>query len=301
MDTRDYDSEAISGAELQSWAPAAQHARQAPTLRALLESRQLELLPLKNIADAASHAPLGATLTVTCSPKKGLAATLDAAEMLAGRGFRVVPHLAARMVRDGAHLDEILSAAARMGLRDVFVPGGDAKHAAGPYTSSLELLRAMHERGHPFEEIGIATYPEGHWLLDEVSLFDELRRKHPFATYAVTQMCFSAESLLSHLNRLEHEGVHLPIYAGVAGAVDRAKLATIAMKIGIGQSLRFLKHQSGGVGRLLGTGHYEPTELIEETVARLDEFTHLRGLHIYTFNQVAKTEMWRRSLLASAE
>ncbi len=266
-------------------------------LRPLLDSPRLELLPLKSLEGAASEAPPGATLTVTCSPKKGIDATLRAAETLAARGFRVVPHLAARMVRDEGHLSEIVAAAARMGITDAFIPGGDAKRPAGIYTSSLELLQALDHHGHPFEQLGVAGYPEGHWLLSEAALHDELRAKQRYATYLVTQMCFSGESLVAYLARLETEGVHLPVYAGIAGALDRIKLATIGVKIGIGQSLRFLKHQGGGIGNLFGAGDYEPTELLEEVVSQATTPTRLRGLHIYTFNQVAKTEAWRRELL----
>ncbi len=270
----------------------------ATDLRGLVAASRLEVLPLKNLSAAASAAPRETTLTITCSPKKGLDVTMRASEELAARGFRVVPHIAARMVRDRDHLDEILSRAARAGITDAFVPGGDAKHALGPYASSLDLLRAMDERGHPFEQIGVAAYPEGHWLIDDDSLIEALRQKQPYATYAVTQMCFSADSLAAHLRRLGDEGIHLPIYAGVAGFVDRIKLATIAVKIGIGQSLRFLKHQGSGAGSLIGTGEYDPTELIEGTLARLDNPARLRGLHIYTFNQVAKTEAWRAEVMA---
>ena len=39
------------------------------------------------------------TVTVTASPVKGLEPTVDLAERLAARGYRVVPHLAARRWR----------------------------------------------------------------------------------------------------------------------------------------------------------------------------------------------------------
>ena len=67
--------------------------------------------------------PTEIRLTVTASPAKGLDATLDAVERLLGHGYRVTPHLAARMVRDRAHLDDLVDRLVALGVDDVFVPG----------------------------------------------------------------------------------------------------------------------------------------------------------------------------------
>ena len=48
--------------------------------------------------------PAGATVSVTASPAKGIEATVALCEQLQARGFRAVPHLSARMIRDRAHL-----------------------------------------------------------------------------------------------------------------------------------------------------------------------------------------------------
>ena len=45
-----------------------------------------------------AHVPLTVPLTVTAAPGKGLGATFDLATALADSGYRVVPHVAARMV-----------------------------------------------------------------------------------------------------------------------------------------------------------------------------------------------------------
>ena len=45
---------------------------------------------------------------MTASPSKGLEATFDLAERLAGHGYAVVPHLAARMVTGRTELAEIV-------------------------------------------------------------------------------------------------------------------------------------------------------------------------------------------------
>jgi methylenetetrahydrofolate reductase (NADPH) len=266
----------------------------------LLQQPRLELLPLKSIGEAAANAPEGSTLTVTCSPKSGVDATLRSVEEISSHPGTVVPHLAARMVRDRAHLGEVLKAAQRLGIKDVFVPGGDASEPLGEFTSSLELLQAMDELGHPFEEIGVAGYPEGHWMVEHDALYDTLRQKQRFATYVVSQMCFSSESIANWLQTLPAQGIELDPFIGIAGAIDKAKLATIAPKLGIGQSLRFLKHNKGMLGSMLGGLTYTPTDLVQELDHRLDGGARPLGFHIYTFNQVQKTEEWRRQMLGGA-
>ena len=68
-----------------------------------------EVIPLAGVEKSVvEHVPKDISLTVTASPGKGMPATVDLAERLASRGFRVAPHLSARLIRDGSELAEIL-------------------------------------------------------------------------------------------------------------------------------------------------------------------------------------------------
>ena len=120
-----------------------------------------ELVPLKNALDQAAFLPAGATVSVTASPAKGIEATVALCEQLQARGFRAVPHLSARMIRDRAHLADLIAWLEGAGVDRAFVVGGDAKEP-GDYPDGLSLLRAMAEIGHPLAEIGIPGYPQGH-------------------------------------------------------------------------------------------------------------------------------------------
>src|SRR5262245_46330781 len=103
----------------------------------LLEHPRYEVFPAGKIEqDVAQWLPSGATVTVTASPAKGLDATVDLAERLAARGFRVVPHLSARLIVDDAHLDRLVARLLASGVNDVFVPAGDADPPAGRFDSA---------------------------------------------------------------------------------------------------------------------------------------------------------------------
>ena len=133
------------------------------SLRELLSAPRYEVIPAKGTEQAvADWVPAGMTVAVTASPVKGLEPTVELAEKLAARGYRVVPHLAARSVTSDAHLAEIVARLIACGVDDVFVPGGDATRPAGPFDGALPLLERLDAMGRPFGRIGITGYPESH-------------------------------------------------------------------------------------------------------------------------------------------
>ena len=83
---------------------------------------------------------------------------------------------------DRAHLADLIARMKEMGVRDVFVVAGDADEPAGAYEGASALLEAMHEVGHPFEQIGITGYPESHPLIDDettiAAMFEKARYRH---------------------------------------------------------------------------------------------------------------------------
>ena len=73
------------------------------------------------------------------------------------------------------------------------------------------------------------------------------------------------------------------------------------MKIGLGESARFLAHHRGWLQRLI-TRRFRPDALLRGLAPlAADPEAGIAGLHLYTFNEVARTERWRRSALARAE
>ncbi len=74
----------------------------------MLAKAHIEVMPLGSLEDQLQHLAAGSTITVTCSPKRGIDATLRVAALLSERGLDAVPHIAARQVRDENHLKRIL-------------------------------------------------------------------------------------------------------------------------------------------------------------------------------------------------
>ncbi len=263
-----------------------------------LAQPRFELIPMEGAIEWAAHLPEGAKVTVTCSPTQGIESTLLFGEELLARGFRIVPHIAARLVADRAHLEEIVRRLDDLGVREVFVIGGDAKKPVGPFSGAFELLSAMADSGHDFEHVGVGGYPEGHPIIDDGTLRRALLDKRPFATYVVSQMCFDPGAILDWVADIRQQGIGLPVYIGLPGVVERKKLLQISLKIGVGDSARFLTKHTNLVTRFLKPGGYSPDELVKDLAPYVgDQHYNIAGFHIYTFNQVDATEKWRRKIL----
>src|SRR2546421_10604087 len=107
-------------------------------LMGFLDRPRYEVLPTEEAqALVTRNLPTEVPITIPSSPRRGIEATLSLAEKLAAKGYGVVPHLAARLVRDAAHLQEIRSRLDAIGGR-VFVVAGDSQEAAGGVPRSVK-------------------------------------------------------------------------------------------------------------------------------------------------------------------
>ena len=271
----------------------------ATTVR-LLENARYEVLPTATIEDKVlEHVPVDVTVTVTASPSKGLEPTLDLTERLTGHGYVAVPHLAARMVRDKAELSEIIDRLTGKGITRIFVPGGDAD-PPGAYPDALSLLEDLKALGSPFPHVGITGYPESHPTIDDDLTIQSMWDKRRHATHVVSNLTFDPQVLCTWVKRMRKRGITMPVLLGIPGPVDRAKLLSMAGKIGVGESTRFLVKHKGTFARLAAPGGFTGEKFLRKCAAELgDPAMGVEGTHVFTFNQVAETEKWRRQLLAS--
>jgi methylenetetrahydrofolate reductase (NADPH) len=235
---------------------------------------------------------------VTASPAKGLDATLDLTERLAALGYRVVPHLSARLVTDDAHLADLVARCLACGVEDVFVPAGDADPPAGRFHSALSLLERLAEMGCPFARLGITGYPETHPRIEDDVTVQAMWDKRRYASYIVSNLCFDPVTLRQWIGRVRARGVTLPLWLGLAPPIDRARLLRFAARAGVTESTRFVAGHKNWVLRLGAPGGYHPDRLLTRAAGTLaTPESAVEGLHLFTFNQLRQTEQWRRDLL----
>jgi methylenetetrahydrofolate reductase (NADPH) len=265
-----------------------------------LREASYEVLPLRTAEESVvEHVPRTVPLTITTTEAKGLAPTLELAERLSGHGFTATPHLAARLVRDGAHLTDIVARLRAAGVSGVFVVGGDVAEPAGTFPDAFSLLEKLEALGHHFRHVGIGGYPEGHGHIGAELIERALERKAPYASHIITQLCFHPSTTTAWARDVKLRGVALPIRIGLPGAVTRQKLVRISAGLGLGQSARFLLKQHSMFWRFFLPHGYRPDRLVERLAPALGRpENNLQGFHLFTFNEVARTEAWRQEWLA---
>jgi methylenetetrahydrofolate reductase (NADPH) len=264
-----------------------------------LEGPRYEVLPTEEAGDlVTAHVPTEVTITITSSPRRGIGATLALAEKLSAKGYEVVPHLAARLVRDQAHLNETLQRLDAIGGR-VFVVAGDSQEAAGEFPDSVSLLTAIGAGTPKMKQIGVTGYPERHSFIDDDLTIQAMWDKRRLATYIVSNLCFDVRVVKKWVARVRKRGVQLPVHIGMAGVADPAKLLRVSTKIGLTDSARFLRGHSNWLLRMIQPGGYAPDRYTTGLMPELAKpEMKVAGLHVFTFNEIEPTEAWRRQMLA---
>jgi methylenetetrahydrofolate reductase (NADPH) len=265
-----------------------------------------ELVPLKNLEAQLEHLPPGASVSVTCSPTKGIDCTLDLSARLRAGGLDPTPHIAARMVSGKAHLSAIVDRLSQDGHTELFLVGGDAETPTGPYNGVTPLLRELLALDHGLNRIGVTGYPDGHVTIPADVLRRELHvkaallREAGVPGWVSTQMCFDGPLIAKWLQAERADGLDLPVRLGIPGPIDRTKLLTMGMRVGVGQSVRYLQKNRSGLFKLLTGADYNPSELLGALSGEL-EALNVEGLHLFTFNQLDRCVSWRSKFLGPHE
>ncbi len=276
---------------------------ETPDVRAyrieLIRNLTFEILPLKTAPAAIAALPEGAEVSVTCSPRMGIDESLRVSGELRSRGFRPIPHIAARQVRDRSHVKRISRWLRDDAIESIFVVAGDTP-TPGRYPGSIQFLDELLDTDHSLGAIGIAAYPDGHPFLERGQLDEALLQKQEvihragIRSWCSTQMCFNTTTIANWTTATRASGLTMPIHLGLPGVVDRARLLAMGSRLGIGDSLSYLKKNRTALTKLLAARAYNPNQLLIPLSATLRN-NHVTGLHVFTFNQVHATEMWRRA------
>jgi methylenetetrahydrofolate reductase (NADPH) len=269
---------------------------------ALIANLKYEVVPMNSADAAISALPPASTVSVTCSPVKGIATTMELTDRIRSLGHTAVPHIAARMIEGPGHVRQIAHWLRSEAVDHLFLVGGDAESPAGPYNDASGFLHDLLAAGPELVSVGVTSYPDGHPAIDRDTLRAALHHKQQtlaeagVAGYTSTQMCFDPERIERWLTEERQAGLTLPIHLGVAGVIDRRKLMTMGVRLGVGTSLRYLKKNRAAIGRLMTSPRFDPNTILEPLESSLTTLG-IEGVHCFTFNQIASTVAWQRTTL----
>jgi len=279
-----------------------------PIIRGLINDHSIEILPKeaeKRIGEGASHLRLGTRVYIAYTsgcPDD----VVNAAQVVHEKGLVPVPHIPARRFASLSELRAFIEALAkRASVRQVLLIGGDNAQPAGPFQSTIDVLRTGLLQAQGIRNFGVAGHPEGHPAISRELIRQALLEKHDYASkwgmelYLVTQFQFNTQKLLAwHANFIEHTLPCVPIDVGLPGLAKATTLLRFAKECGVATSLGMLTKSPARALRLATS--FSPEEsLIDLAVdARQTGKPRFRSVHFFPFGSFERTTEWLRVLAA---
>jgi len=274
----------------------------------LVASGSLEMSPrdADQIAEAAPLLPADTRVYVNALPGRLHYATLRAMETLRDEGLDPVPHIAARRLESRKALEEFVQGAAHAGAHRVLLIGGDQNRPAGPYASSLDVLKEGILARFNFREVGFAGYPEGHPRIKQSVLDDALSEKVALArsqgldVSIVTQFSFAPARIAEYCAQISRTHPALPVYVGMAGPTSTAALLRYAQRCGVSASLRALSGMGVAAAKLVT--HSDPMEQLAALAHHCEGggTSNVVGAHFYSFGGFTNTARFINRIIAQA-
>ncbi|PPB80023.1 methylenetetrahydrofolate reductase (NADPH) [Albidovulum inexpectatum] len=275
----------------------------SPEMEAFLKGYSIEVMPrtAEKIEDFRELLPAGTRVYIAHIDGTPIEDMVATAARLAREGFTVMPHFPARIIKDRATLaDWIARYQAEADVRQALLLGGGVSKPHGAFHCSMQLLETGLFDG--FERLHVAGHPEGNRDIDpdgsDRNVMEALRWKQEFSERTdaqmaiVTQFCFEARPVIDWVNRLQAEGIDIPVHIGVAGPAKLQTLIKFAIACGVGPSLKVLQKRAMDVTKLLLP--YEPTEFVAELAAHKAAHPDfgIESVHFFPLGGIKTNATW---------
>lgn len=245
----------------------------------------------------------GTTIYVAHTPKATLEDVIQASIQVQALGFRATPHIVARRLVSERELRRALTRVRDAGIDQILLIAGDRKDAAGPFSSSMDVMNTGATVDAQITSIGVAGHPEKHPVVGAERLFDALTDKQTFAArtgskvHIVTQFGFDPNAVCAWAMQLRRSGITLPIHVGIAGPTSLRKLMSFAVKCGVGASLSSPVKNLQLIGRL-ARPVTDPAAMLSGLLkARMAGASSITQPHLFAFGGTESTVAWLNSVV----
>jgi methylenetetrahydrofolate reductase (NADPH) len=245
------------------------------SLEAFLRGYSIEVMPrtAEKVENFRAILPAGTRVYIAHIEGTPIEDMVATARRVAAEGFDAMPHFPARIIRDRATLSDWVARYRDVGVRQALLLAGGVAQPVGDFSTSMQLLESGAFDG--FTRLHVAGHPEGNRDIDpdgsDRMVMAAARWKSAFAERTdaqmamATQFCFEAQPVIDWVDRLQAEGIRLPVHIGIAGPAKLQTLIKFAIACGVGPSLRVLQKRAMDVTKLLLP--YEPTEILADLAA----------------------------------
>jgi methylenetetrahydrofolate reductase (NADPH) len=248
---------------------------QAGEMEAFLNGYSIEVMPrtAEKVEDFRAILPQGTRVYIAHIDGTPIEEMVATAKRIGAEGFDAMPHFPARIIKDRVTLNDWVARYRDVGVRQGLLLAGGVAQSVGDFSTSMQLLETGAFTG--FDRLNVAGHPEGNKDIDpdgsDKMVMEAARWKSAFSERTdaqmamATQFCFEAGPVIDWVNRLQAEGIKLPVHIGVAGPAKLQTLIKFAIACGVGASLRVLQKRAMDVTKLLLP--YEPTEFVADLAA----------------------------------
>lgn len=278
-------------------------AQNGAQMAAFLEGLSIEVMPrtAEKVEDFRPLLPRGTRVYIAHIEGTPIEEMIATAKRIRNEGFEPMPHFPARIIKDEATLNEwVMRYQGEAGVNQALLLGGGVKTPHGDFDNSMQLIETGAFAG--FARLHIAGHPEGNRDIDadggDRVVMEALRWKQAFSERTdadmaiVTQFAFEAKPIIAWVDRLQAEGIKIPVHIGIAGPAKLQTLVKFAIACGVGPSLKVLQKRAKDVTKLLLP--FEPTDLVAELAAHKAANPNfgIESVHFFPLGGIKTNATW---------
>ncbi|MGH1329586.1 MAG: methylenetetrahydrofolate reductase [Paracoccaceae bacterium] len=279
---------------------------------ALLNGHSIEVMPrtAAKIADFPALLPKGTRVYIAHIEGTPIEDMVATAARLSADGYEVMPHFPARIIKDKATLkDWIARYSGEANVRQALLLAGNNAAPVGDFHSSIQLLESGAFDAAGFTRLHVAGHPEGNRDIDpdgsDRAVMEALHIKQALSNRTdaqmaiATQFCFEAAPVITWAERLQSEGITLPIHLGIAGPAKLQTLIRFAIACGVGPSLSVLQKRAMDVTKLVLP--YTPDALLADLAAHKAALptSNIAQLHLFPLGGIETAATWAQKTCAA--
>jgi methylenetetrahydrofolate reductase (NADPH) len=271
-------------------------------LSRFIDGYSIEVMPrtAEKIEDFRAILPEGTRVYIAHIEGTPIGEMVATAKRIAAEGFPVMPHFPARIIADETVLgDWIARYQGEAGVDQALLLAGGVDKPHGKFHCSMQLMETGLFDKAGFKHLHVAGHPEGNKDIDpdgsDRSVMEALRWKQAFSERTdagmalATQFCFEAQPVIEWVDRLQREGITLPVHIGIAGPAKLQTMIKFAMTCGVGPSLRVLQRRAADVAKLVLP--FTPEKILTELAIHKTENPDfgISQVHFFPLGGIRKT------------
>ncbi len=228
---------------------------------------------------------------------------VSTAKRITDEGFRVMPHIPARIIENQTMLNDWISMYQNeAGVKEALLLAGGSTEPVGDYDSSIQLIESGLFDKAGFKRLHVAGHPEGNKDIDPnggiakvseaLSWKQEFSKRTDASMAIATQFCFDASVVKKWADRIKQDGIDIPIHIGIAGPAKLQTLLKFSIECGIGASMKILTKRAKDLTKLLLP--YKPTQILNELAEYKSKNSELNieQAHFFPIGGIKQTVDW---------